>query len=756
MGDFIKNKVKSKIKSIVISALISALPVIAVIAVGAGVIAAFGFFFGLKNAGIKNVEYCTIDQLIGYCDDKDIITGKMLDEMMIGRSSLKNLLIAVRDANKEIENTTFSVSVGSKVHYLDENGKEQVTDGSAKQVTLWATDVGRAYALDWQPLYLAVVMDALKADAASDEHGVADATDVFEPAMELVSHGFGMGAITASAQTLSFDGADKVLKGNSNVDKCWNYFKAKGLNDIAVAAIVGNLQQESSSAINPKADNGIGFHGIAQWGGSRFTALKAFAKKRNASWEDLKLQLDFCWSELCGNYKGVLTYMKSAKILEYNNNATYKGGTVWFWARHYEKCTDDRQKYGIQAYDGRYNYSVAAYKKYSGKGDAVFSEVALDTEDDVAGVSATVSLNIGTWNEKGTRIILSESDIDQLISDFAPKFTWCITDGSSFTFKEAKNTAGSKKKTSGTLDSPSGMEVWYEPTYFFESAQLCFADVFAKNDTVEVYTNTNRWLSKITAYTDSYSKEEFEILIDTLPGGWACREHYQNIVSSAVGESTITSVGSGTSEVGVAAGTYAPLKNIKASIDIPENCGGMSMPLLLQTDDRWKNIPFGGGNIGSSGCSITSLSMVFSYLLNRSIYPDTLRTWAGNTYYVPNAGQSWSIMGAAANKWGVNCKQYTCSANKIRRALKRGKPVIVSTTAANGTSTGEFTSGNHFIALRGLTENGRVLVNDPNDSAAKRHYAKSYTAEFIVKECTRKDGSVKGMWVFSNKETKKK
>ena len=55
-----------------------------------------------------------------------------------------------------------------------------------------------------------------------------------------------------------------------------NYFISQGWKDFQAAAIVGNLMQESNlkpTAVNPNS----GAYGIAQWLGSRLTALKTQA-----------------------------------------------------------------------------------------------------------------------------------------------------------------------------------------------------------------------------------------------------------------------------------------------------------------------------------------------------------------------------------------------------------------------------------------------------------------------------------------------
>lgn len=178
--------------------------------------------------------------------------------------------------------------------------------------------------------------------------------------------------------------------------------------------------------------------------------------------------------------------------------------------------------------------------------------------------------------------------------------------------------------------------------------------------------------------------------------------------------------------------------------EIPDNGGSMPIPYYTQGGAPWSALPFGGGNIGSSGCSITSLAMVVSYLTagtdrDNWVFPSDIRdeiikhTGNYNTFYVGN-GQSWSIMSAVAGYYGLTCSEI--SSASIVSALAQGKPVIMSC------KPGEFTSTGHFIVLTGLTEDGYITVNDPNSSHADKSY-KKYTASYLASQG-------KGWWAFSN------
>lgn len=164
---------------------------------------------------------------------------------------------------------------------------------------------------------------------------------------------------------------------------------------------------------------------------------------------------------------------------------------------------------------------------------------------------------------------------------------------------------------------------------------------------------------------------------------------------------------------------------------------GMKIPLYYQYQEPWRGIKFGGGTISTSGCSITSMAMVFSYLHEETITPDQLAAWAGNRYYVAPSGQSWSIFPAASSKWGIHCSGLGTNINSVIGALSEGRPVIASMRP------GTFTKAGHFIVLRGITEDGKILVNDPNDNASKQFFNKSFDVSLIKRES-------KQFWAFSN------
>lgn len=125
-----------------------------------------------------------------------------------------------------------------------------------------------------------------------------------------------------------------------------------------------------------------------------------------------------------------------------------------------------------------------------------------------------------------------------------------------------------------------------------------------------------------------------------------------------------------------------------------------AVPLYYQTD--YPNTMYGSGTIESSGCSITSLAMVASYLTEHEYLPDELARYFGgraenNIARLEKGSETLQLAFSKSPNW-----DYTYA------ALKEGKIAIVLVGP-----TSIFTDSQHFIVLTGLTEDGKVLVNDP-------------------------------------------
>lgn len=167
----------------------------------------------------------------------------------------------------------------------------------------------------------------------------------------------------------------------------WEFLKGKGLNDYAVAGIMGNLFAESG--LNPQnlqntynnklgmtdaqytavVDNGSytnfvhdsAGYGLAQWTYySRKQGLYDAAKAAGASIGDMATQLAYLWKELQG-YKPVMNVLKAAASVRAASDAVLTG---------FEKPAD--QSEAVQK--KRAAYGQTYYDKYAGKQQAVPQE----------------------------------------------------------------------------------------------------------------------------------------------------------------------------------------------------------------------------------------------------------------------------------------------------------------------------------------------------------------------------------------------
>lgn len=161
----------------------------------------------------------------------------------------------------------------------------------------------------------------------------------------------------------------------------WDFLKGKGLNDFAVAGVMGNLYAESALRSNNlqnsyekslnctdawytaavdqgSYDNFVrdsAGYGLAQWTyWSRKQALLEFARAAKKSIGDLQMQLDFLWKELQG-YSSVMKTLKSAtSVKEASDIFMVKFEAP---ADQSDKAKAKRESFGQKYYD---KYTVKA------------------------------------------------------------------------------------------------------------------------------------------------------------------------------------------------------------------------------------------------------------------------------------------------------------------------------------------------------------------------------------------------------------
>lgn len=200
-----------------------------------------------------------------------------------------------------------------------------------------------------------------------------------------------------------------MLKGTTNEEKIWNHLSGKGLNDFAVAGLMGNLYAESGLQPNnlqnsyekslgytdatytAAVDNGsytnfikdCAGYGLAQWTyWSRKQNLQEFAKDARKSIGDLEMQLDFLWKELQG-YSGLMKTLRNATSVREASNAVLL---------QYERPANQ----GATVQNTRASYGQRYYNKYAKKKEETSMSTKITTGAQLAEKATNVAKNYKT------------------------------------------------------------------------------------------------------------------------------------------------------------------------------------------------------------------------------------------------------------------------------------------------------------------------------------------------------------------------
>lgn len=162
-----------------------------------------------------------------------------------------------------------------------------------------------------------------------------------------------------------------------------------------------------------------------------------------------------------------------------------------------------------------------------------------------------------------------------------------------------------------------------------------------------------------------------------------------------------------------------------------------------QLDKRWSGASYGSGTVGRSGCGPISMSIVVSTLTGQSVDPPHMAEWANqNGYYCPGSGSYHSLIPGAAAQYGLTSRG-ELNAQEFVDALKEGKLVVAIM------AEGHFTKNGHFIVLRGVTEEGKILVADP---ASIDRSNQEWDLSLIMNETNKGAGAGGPFWAIGKEE----
>lgn len=158
-----------------------------------------------------------------------------------------------------------------------------------------------------------------------------------------------------------------------------------------------------------------------------------------------------------------------------------------------------------------------------------------------------------------------------------------------------------------------------------------------------------------------------------------------------------------------------------------------------QLDKRWAGASYGDSTIGRSGCGPTSMSIVISTLTGQAVDPPHMAVWAyQNGYYCPGSGSYHSLIPGAAEEYGLTAKG-NLTAQETVDALENGELVVAIM------AKGHFTKNGHFIVLRGVTREGKILVADP---ASIERSNQEWDLSLIMNEARKGAGAGGPFWAI--------
>lgn len=149
------------------------------------------------------------------------------------------------------------------------------------------------------------------------------------------------------------------------------------------------------------------------------------------------------------------------------------------------------------------------------------------------------------------------------------------------------------------------------------------------------------------------------------------------------------------------------------------------MPAFVQ--EAYEDALYGSGTVASCGSSVTSLAMVATYLTGYEYRPDELaRSFAGkadtDVVRTVSGCDALGLPYEETKEWG-----------DIYTALQDGKCAILQLDEKS-----VFSEAWHFVVLKSVTEDGKILINDPCEANYKKESLKEGFAsgfeESVLKE----------------------
>ena len=172
--------------------------------------------------------------------------------------------------------------------------------------------------------------------------------------------------------------------------------------------------------------------------------------------------------------------------------------------------------------------------------------------------------------------------------------------------------------------------------------------------------------------------------------------------------------------------------------------GSWEIVYYNQTEEPWADQPYGSDHIAGYGCGPTSMAMAVSTLTGQQVDPGQMAQWCvDNRHWASRHGSYLSVVEGAAKGFGLECERVDMDTMDVSQLCQR---LAAGELAVALMSKGHFTNSGHFILLRGVTLDGKVLVADP---ASRERTLVTWEPELILEELTTRRHDGAPLWLLS-------
>lgn len=146
-----------------------------------------------------------------------------------------------------------------------------------------------------------------------------------------------------------------------------------------------------------------------------------------------------------------------------------------------------------------------------------------------------------------------------------------------------------------------------------------------------------------------------------------------------------------------------------------------------QCDPRWANNVYGDSNACVSGCGPAAMAAAITALTKKAVTPKETVAYADQQDLLANGGSKWNLPAVLGQKWDLNTKQIPATVEEINKILRAGGLVIMA-----GKGAAPFTSGGHYILVRGVTADGKWKISDSNGKVGQANSQKDWDAQSVL------------------------